>query len=106
MKKILSILCLYLIVVMPAFSAITTEESTSQQYIESHGYSSEMARLIDLQNAHVNGAEPKYKNNDPNWYSDKKVNFVRKVFMYFDPGLDDGKFGKNTIKYTNRYDDL
>lgn len=106
MKKIISILCLYMVIVIPVSAAITTEESTSQQYIESHGYSSEMARLIDLQDSHVNGAEPKFKNNDPSWYSDKKVNFVRRVFMYFDPGLDDGKFGNNKIKYTNSYDDL
>lgn len=106
MKKFLSILCITIVAIMPVSAAITTEESTSQQYIESHGYSTEMARLIDLQNAHVNGAEPKYKGTDPAWYADKKVNFIRKVFMYFDPGVDDEKFGQNKIKYTTRYDDL
>lgn len=106
MKKVLSILCLYIAIVAPVSAAITTEESTSQQYLESHGYSPEMARLIDLQNSHVNGSEPQYKGPNPDWYADKKVNFVRKVFMYLDPGLDDEKFGKNTIKYTNRWDDL
>lgn len=106
MKKILSVLCLYMAFVMPVSAVITTEESTSEQYTKNHGYSPEMSRLIDLQDAHINGSEPQYVGTDPAWYADKKVNFVRKVFMYFDPGLDDGKFGNNKIQYTTRWDDI
>ena len=106
MKKILSVLCLYMAFIMPVSAVITTEESTSEQYIQNHGYSPEMSRLIDLQDAHINGSEPQHLSTNPSWYSDKKVNFIRRAFMYFDPGLDDEKFGSNKIQYTNRYDDL
>ncbi len=108
MKKYLFILLLALISTnLPSYAFITTDESTSQEYIQNHGYSDEMSRLIDLQNAQINGAKSKYKGKDPDWYtSNKTVNFVRRAFMYFDCGLDDGKFMQNNIDFTNKYDDL
>lgn len=106
MKKILSLFLIYYIAILPSVAAITPEEATSQGYLENHGHSGEMARLIDLQNAQINGDKPAYKSTDPDWYSTKSVNFVRRVFMYFDCGLDDGKFMQNDIKFTPRYDNL
>lgn len=106
MKKLLMSTFVLLAIMLPANAVITPQEATSETYIQNHGHSDEMSRLIDLQNAQINGAKSQYKGTDPAWYADKKVNFVRKVFMYFDSGLDDGKFMQNNIDYTTRYDDL
>lgn len=107
MKKVLSLVCLYLLVALPSFAVISTEDTTSEQYLTNHGYSQEVVRLIDLQNAQTNGTAPKYKRKQPDWYtSNKGVNFIRKTFMYFDCGLDDEKFFQHDMYYTQRVDDL
>lgn len=106
MKKILSISLIVLLTAVPAAFSISVDESTSQQYIKKHGYSDEMARLIDLQNAQINGENTKYISNQPALYQDKRVNFIRRFFMYFDCGLDDGNFMQNSIDYTTRWDDF
>lgn len=109
MKKIvtvLSIMFVFLSLALPSFAVITPEEAMSETYIQGHGYSGEMSRLIDLQHAQINCIQPKYKGDRPEIYNDKKVNFIRRVFMYFDCGLDDEKFMQHDIKYTTRYDNL
>lgn len=112
MKKFLSVLFVLFTVNLQSFAVITPEEATSEAYIQNHGHSEEMSRLIDLQNAQINGTKSVYKEKEA-WYTsklpqymEKPVNFVRRTFMYFDCGLDDGKFMQNDIKYTNRWDDL
>lgn len=107
MKKLLLILSLFAAFNMQAMAFLTPEEATSEAYIQQHGHSDEMSRLIDLQNAQINGARPTYKGKDPDWYeSNKAVKFVRKVFMYFDGGLDDGKFMQNNCNPSTRWDNL
>jgi hypothetical protein len=113
MKKSLIVLIALISINLPGFAILTTEDSTSIKYIEHHGYSDETARLIDLQKSQINGTEPTYTTPPawyddklPNWCDEKKVSFIRKVFMYFDCGLDNGKFMQNNIDYTSRYDDL
>lgn len=107
MRKILSVVFILFMFNLPSFAVITTDEATSQDYIQNHGYSDEMSRLIDLQNAQVNGTATKYKGTDPDWYtSNKMVNAVRKVFMYFDCGLDDEKFMQHNTRFTPKWDDL
>ena len=106
MKRILFTLFILFVFTAPAFSVITTEETSSQEYLESHGYSSEMARLINLQNAQINGCKSKYISNEPDWYSIKPIYYIRQLFMYIDPGLDNGKFMQENIEYTNKWDDL
>lgn len=106
MKKFLSILFtvfVFLALKLPSLAVITPEETTSEVYIHGHGYSDEMFRLIDLEHSYINCTQPKYKSKDPALYSDKRVNAIRKVFMYFDPGLDNEKFMKHNIKYTNTW---
>lgn len=103
MRKILSILsgiCVISALSLPALAVITPEEAMSESYVQGHGHSAEMSRLIDLQTSQINSTTPKFKSKDPEWYADKRINFVRKVFMYFDCGLDDGKFMQHDIKYT------
>ena len=106
MKKILSLLFVFVTFGLPSLAAITPEDAISDSYIQNHGHSHEMSKLIDLQSSQINGIKSSYKSKDPAWYADKKVSFVRQVFMYFDCGLDDGKFMQNNIDYTNRWDDL
>jgi len=107
MKKYLFILFAIAMVNLPAFSVVNTDEAISDTYIRNHGYSGEMSRLIDLQNSQINGISPKFKGTDPTWdTSNKYVNFIRKTFIYMDPGLDDEKFMQHDIKYTTRYDSL
>lgn len=107
MKKVLLILTALLIFSTPSFAELTTDEAISPSYILNHGYSKETARIMSLQHAQVNGTSPKYKGSDPEWYeSNKAVKLVRDVFIYFDPGLDNGRFGTDDIDYTNKYDDI
>lgn len=106
MKKILSLMFVFVTFGLPSMAVITPEEATSEKYIENHGHSQEMARLIDLENTQINGTKSNYKSKDPAIYSNKAVSFVRHVFMYFDPGLNDDKFMKHDTKYSTRYDDL
>ncbi len=107
MKKTLALLFVYAAMTLPSMAVVSTEEVMSETYIRNHGYSDEMVRLIDLQNSQINGRKPTYKNNDPEWYtSNKAVYYVRRIFMYFDPALDDQKFMDHNLEYTNTYDDL
>lgn len=114
MKKFLFVLIIFAAFSLPTLAVITPEEMASDQYLKNHGHSNEMSRLIDLQNAQFNNTKPTYKPpqeywqtvNYPKWCTPKKISFIRRVFMYFDCGLDDGKFMQNNIDYTNRWDDL
>lgn len=130
MKRIIFLIFAMLIANLPSSAVILTEEVTSATYIKKHGYSDEMCRLIDLQNAHINGVDTTYPQHVwsgkdirvpayiarklPKGYeqkladtiSEKRVNFVKKIFCYFDPGIDDGEFGNNKIKYTTGFEDL
>lgn len=108
MKKILTLLFIYIFFHAPCFAAITREEAMSQTYLENHGHSAETVRLINLQNAQINGVQTVYKSKDPDWYTtNKPIKFLRQVFIYFDPGLDDDKFGsKNDIQFTDNWHEL
>ncbi len=57
MNKFLSILIVFLGVAMPTFAYITTDEALSEKYIQTHGYSSEISHLMDLQNAQINPSD-------------------------------------------------
>jgi hypothetical protein len=106
MKKIVLVLFMIFTVNLSANAVITPEETMSATYTLNHGYSDEMARLMDLSTAQINGAKPKYKTSEPDWYTtNKKVLYIRNFFMYLDSGLDDGKFAQHTIKYTERWND-
>ena len=107
MKKFLSVICLYLVAALPVSAVITPDDATSQGYIENHGHSSEMARLIDLQNAQINGEKSVYVSKEPSWHtSNKFFRAVRNVFIYFDPALDDGKFQQHDTRFGEGFSDL
>jgi hypothetical protein len=108
MKKSLLLILVSLLVSLPVGAIeLNTSNVTSQQYIQNHGYSPEVSRLIDLQKSQINDTPITYKSTDPDWYTkNKKVNFIRRVFMYFDCGLDNGDFGRTKLNTMPRYDDL
>jgi len=130
MKKVLFIIFAIMVINLPAFASISVEETTSRNYTDKHGYSDEMARLIDLQKAQINSTEPTFKKyvwsgkdfRAPIWLtrklpkgyseklenviSEKRVNYIRRIFCYFDSGLDDGDFGTNEIKFNTGFEDL
>ena len=107
MKKILFIFAAILLLNLPAFSEMTPEDAISETYIHNHGYSDEMARLINLQNCQVNGVTSQFKSKEPAWYtSDKRVKFIRNVFTYLDPGEDDGQFLKQDYHPGQNWSDL
>jgi hypothetical protein len=106
MKKFLTIFLIYGFIILPSSAIVSDEDIMSEKYIMNHGHSKEMVRLIDLQNAQINGEKSRYKSDEPEWYKEKKVNFIRQVFIYLDPASDDGKFMQHNIDYANRWDDL
>lgn len=112
--KIKLFLCLFLLISsnLACFAVINTDDAISEKYIINHGYSGEMARLIDLQQAQINGTSTKYKQKETwynnqllKWVPEKQVNFVRNKFLYYDAGLDDGKFMQHETRYTNSWHD-
>ena len=108
MKKILLLAGLILIGNAHYCLALTNDDFNSAGYMKNYNYSDEMVRMVNIQKNKANGLKPNYNRNEPDWYtSNKKVNFIRKAFIYFDSGLDDHKFGEgDEIHFTNRWDDI
>lgn len=105
MKKLLSLICC-LLLSAPCFADLSVNDISSQKYIDHHGHSDEMARLIDLQKSQINMTNTDYKSPQPEIYLTPVSKLIRQVFLYLDCGLDDGKFMRNNIDFTTRYDDL
>lgn len=112
--KIKLFFCLFFLISsnLACFAVLNSDDAISEKYMRNHGYSPEALKLIDLQQARINGTETKYKETEtwcntksPKWIPEKQMNFVRKTFMYLDTGLDDGKFMQHDIKYTNSWND-
>ena len=107
MKKYFILLICLLGFSAQSYAVVTTQELTTNNYLKQQGYSPEMSRLVDLKKSQNAGTDMTYKNTDPAWYETNKcVKYVRKIFIYLDPGLDNGKFGTNVIKPSNSYDEL
>lgn len=107
MKKIVLLLTAIFMLNLSASAEITTEEALSPAYLHNHGFSKEAIRLIDLQQAQINGTKPMYKNLEPDWYtSNKAVKFVRDAFIYIDPALDNDLFMIEDIDPSTRWDDI
>lgn len=125
MKNKLLLMAALLMFALPGHCILTSDQVTSEDYIQGHGHSDEMSRLIDLQKSQINGVPPEYKVKpvnrpfmqyvkneklkktliflDP---STKEGKYTKTFFDYIDCGNDDGLFMQHNIDYTNRYDDL
>lgn len=100
MKKIFYILIgLILFNANIAQAEVTVEEITSERYVKNHGYSDETYRLMNLQHSQIAGTEADVVSQPKNY---RKFSLIRKFFIYFDPALDDGRFGEHSIEFTQK----
>lgn len=106
MNKVVLMLSLIIFLAMPSFAELTVNDATSREYLINHGHSTAHVNAIRKSIAQANGeelAEP----IEREYYQKPAVNFIRRVFMYLDPGLDDHTFENDyQIKPTPRFDEL
>jgi hypothetical protein len=77
-----------------AKAEITPQEARDANYLQNHGHSKEMSRLIDLKDKQINGIST--KKPKPHFYS-WPVRFYTKCRNYVDPIYDNGDFGSHEI---------
>lgn len=108
MKKIFTVIFMYFMFVNPASAVISTEEAISPEYIINHGYSPEAARIINVQNAQINGKKPTYFGTKPYRWRTKypSVNFCINYLINQYVGTDDEHFGTHVFNPSVRWDDL
>lgn len=106
MKNRFLITGLALIFAIPAFAELTVDDTISQDYLKNHGYSNAIINTTQKLVAEHNG-EPYTEPVENEMYNQPAIKFVRRLFMYLDPALDDHSFSNNhNINTTPRYDDL
>ena len=106
MERRFLILSLLLLLAMPSFAELTVDDTVSKDYLMNHGYSTASVNAIKKSVAEVNG-EALQEPVERKYYKNPCVKFVRRIFMYVDPSLDDHSFmNDHEIKFTPRYDDL
>lgn len=92
--------------VMPVFAGITPEESTSPEYLYSHGHSEAVVDIVQINKAGINGEKYLTRNEVKRANEPKLVRWVKNFFIYLDPALDDGSFMRHETKPSPSYDDL
>lgn len=106
MKKSLLILMLTAFITIPAFAELTVDDTTSPEYLKNNGYSSAFAITVNKSKAQANG-EPLTEAIEKEEYNQPFVKFVRRLFMYIDPSLDDHTFmNDHDIHTSPSIDDL
>lgn len=90
----------------PALAEITPAEATSPEYLRNHGHSNSIVEMVQITKAGANGEEYVTVDNAKHANDNKFVKFVRKIFIYFDPALDDGSFMRHDSKPNPHVDDL
>jgi len=106
MKNRFFIIGLLTLITVPAFAELTVNDAVSRDYLLNHGYSTANVNTIRKNIAEINGetlSEPVEKE----YYNNPVSRFVRKVFMYIDPSLDDHSFTNDyDVKTSPSYTDL
>lgn len=103
-RKIL-ITAIALLMTAPAFAELTVDDASSPAYLKNHGYSDTVIWATQKTKYDVNGE--KWVQPDEEEKYNPFIRVCRKVFMYFDPALDNKTFFNNhNINSTTRYDDL
>lgn len=106
MKKNLLILSLLAgVIALPACAELTVEDSSSREYLLKHNYSQSTVEIIERGRASANGEEYVKAPVRP-CYQKGPIKWIRSVFIYLDPALDDGQFMNHDIKPTSHHDDL
>jgi hypothetical protein len=104
MKKLL-LLTIILLGVAANARDLTTDGTSSREYLINHGHSDAMVDIIEKSKFQANGdAKPK----KINWLAPITFPFkvLRGVHSYLDPALDQETFMNHEFKITPRYDDL
>ena len=105
MKKRFFLLAAALIA-LPVMATISVEETTDPSYLSGHGHSQDVVDVVQMSKAnfygetYVSSGQAKYAN------SIAPVRWIRKIFMYFDPALDNGEFMQHDIKSNPSVSDL
>ena len=105
MKKRFFLLAAALIA-LPVMATLTVEESTDPAYLYGHGHSQDAVDVVQMSKANVYGEtyvpteQAKYGN------AIAPVRWIRKIFMYFDPALENGEFMQHDIKSSPNVSDL
>lgn len=90
-KRFLITTGLLILFTLPSFAELTVEDSVSPEFLKNSGYSTSTINAAQKSIAQSNGellAEPL----EHKYYDKGFVKFVRRVFMYLDPSLDDHSF--------------
>ncbi len=94
------------LLVLPAFSKVTIEQMTTDEYMQNSGYSSTMIDMANYSKATANGE--KYVSN-----REKQLNsygpvtrFFHRIFSYLDPAQDEGDFMNHDVKMYPQINDL
>lgn len=91
MKKHLFITSLLILFGLPAFAELTVEDTITPEFLKNSGYSDSLVNTTQKIRAQANG-EPLTEPVENRAYQNPAVKFVRRVFMYLDPSLDDHSF--------------
>ncbi len=105
MKKRFLITSLLLMLAIPAFAELTVEDTISRDYLKNHGYSNAFVNTTHKLVAEHNG-EAYTEPVENEMYNQPSIKFIRRLFMYLDPSLDDYSIDNHNINTTPRYDDL
>lgn len=106
MKKRFLIIGLLILFALPSFAELTVEDTTNAEYMKNNGYSQATINATQKVVAQSNG-EPLAEPVENKLYTNPAVKFVRRVFMYIDPSLDDHSFvNDHEIHTSPRFDDL
>ncbi len=106
MEKKFLITALLILFALPSFSELTLEDTVNPEYMRNNGYSTATINATRKVVAQSNG-EPLAEPVENKLYENPAVKFVRRVFMYIDPSLDDHTFmNDHDIRTSPRFDDL
>lgn len=106
MKKNLLIMSLFILFVSPALAELTVEDTTSPEFMKNSGYSKASINATQKIIARNNG-EALEEPVEHEIYNYTPVKFIRRLFMYIDPSLDDHSFmNDHNINTSPRFDDL
>ena len=102
MKKRFLITSLLILFALPSFAELTVEDTVSPDYMQNNGYSQATIdatrKFVAQSNGEALEEQEEYKN--------PAVKFVRRLFMYIDPSLDDHTFMNHDVNTSPRFDDL
>lgn len=90
-----------------AQAVLTTDETSSKEYLYNHGYSTVMVDMVGSSKSKINGTEYITVQKQKDMDSPKYVRFVRRVLSYFDPAIENpDQFMQHDIKYEPTVTDL